>query len=101
MNPRLDGIKAGCIRTEREAFDLDITEYKDAYQAEEYLSDGFQESYIYPLRSIVFHPRYEVTAISFPSSLFKFFVLIRNSAACGISRFIFTIHEIHDIFPTY
>lgn len=60
MNPRLDGIESRCIRPEREIFDLDITKYEEAFRVEEYLSREFKESYKYPLRSVVFHPRHGV-----------------------------------------
>ncbi|XP_046456075.1 mRNA-capping enzyme-like isoform X2 [Daphnia pulex] len=42
---------------EKEAFDLEIIKYEDAYQTENYLSDEFINSYKYPFRSLVFHPR--------------------------------------------
>jgi hypothetical protein len=45
---------------EKEAFDLEIIKYEDAYQTENYLSDEFINSYKYPFRSLVFHPRQKV-----------------------------------------
>jgi hypothetical protein len=45
---------------EKEAFDLDIVEYHEAHQAENYLSREFVERYKYPFRSLLFFPRKKV-----------------------------------------
>ena len=76
MNPRLDGIESRCIRTEGEIFDLDIAKYEDAFRAEEYLSEEFKDSYKYPLRSIIFHPRRGVRLFIFLfMNLYRFYKL--------------------------
>jgi hypothetical protein len=47
-------------REEKEAFDLDIVEYQDAYQTESYLSRDFTERYKYPFDALFFYPRDKV-----------------------------------------
>ena len=60
MKPRWDAVKnrKGC--NEKEAFDLDIADYQEAHQSENYLSRDFAARYKYPLRSLVFFPRQKV-----------------------------------------
>ena len=60
MKPRWDAVKnrKGC--NEKEAFDLDIADYQEAYQSENYLSRDFTERFKYPYRSLVFFPRKKV-----------------------------------------
>ncbi len=48
-----------CVK-EKEAFDLDIVKYEEAHETENYLSGEFINSYKYPFRSLVFHPRQKV-----------------------------------------
>jgi len=61
MEPRLDGIKKGTIQVDQEVFGLDIAEYMDTSLFEEnYLKEGFKDSYDYLLRSFIFHPRNKV-----------------------------------------
>lgn len=53
------------------AFNLDIIEYEEAHQAEEnYLSEGFENRFKYPLCSFVFLPREKVGATSMLYALF-------------------------------
>jgi hypothetical protein len=60
MKPRLFAMKNRVRTDEKEAFDLDIVEYHEAYQTENYLSREFVERYKYPYRSFVFFPRKKV-----------------------------------------
>ena len=47
--------------TDKETFNLDIVELKEFRLADDYLSNGFQDSFKYPLRCIVFVPRDKVS----------------------------------------
>ncbi|EFX79314.1 hypothetical protein DAPPUDRAFT_319589 [Daphnia pulex] len=57
MKPRMFAMKNRMRSDEKEAFDLDIVEYHEAYQTENYLSREFVERYKYPFRSLLFFPR--------------------------------------------
>jgi hypothetical protein len=80
MKPRLYAVnnRKGC--NENEAFDLDIADYQEAYQSENYLSRDFTERFKYPYRSLVFFPRKKVLKHSvelclFIDCLYSFFFL--------------------------
>lgn len=45
---------------DKEAFNLDIVDCKDARSAEDYLSGGFADLFKYPFRCLVFFPRDKV-----------------------------------------
>ncbi len=60
MKPRMFAMKNRMRSEEKEAFDLDIVEYHEAHQMENYLSREFVERYKYPYRSLVFFPRKKV-----------------------------------------
>ena len=65
MEPRLDGIKNGIVRTDQEFFGLDIAEYVDKSQFEDrYLTQQFKDDYEYLLRSFIFQPINGVTLLS-------------------------------------
>ena len=60
MKPRLDALNQNKTSQENEAFTLDIAEYKEAHNAEDYLSSDFKDSFKYPYRALVFVPKREV-----------------------------------------
>lgn len=57
IEPRMNAVNN---REEKEAFDLDIVEYQEAYQTESYLSRDFTERYKYPFDALFFYPRDKV-----------------------------------------
>lgn len=65
MEPRLIGIENGSISTEREVFQLDITNYSDAADFEDYFTEEFKALYEYPLHSFIFQPRNMVKLFCF------------------------------------
>ena len=58
MKPRLYALRNRS--DEVEAFNLDITEYKEACNADEYLAPAFENQYKYALRSLLFFPKRKV-----------------------------------------
>ena len=61
IEPRMSAAANNRTRSEeKEAFDLDIIEYQDAYQTESYLSRDFTERYKYPFDALFFYPRNKV-----------------------------------------
>ncbi|KAI9556339.1 hypothetical protein GHT06_018913 [Daphnia sinensis] len=59
IKPRLNAMKNSGRSNEKEAFSLDIVEYVEANQTENYLCDGFEGRYKYPMRSFIFYPRHK------------------------------------------
>jgi hypothetical protein len=90
MKPRLYAVnnRKGC--NEKEAFDLDIADYQEAYQTENYLSRDFTERFKYPYRSLVFFPRMKVLKHSVELCFFfyclYFFLIYRATRAERIMR---------------
>lgn len=69
MVPRLEALKSVAIANNGEAFNLDIVDCKESYEAEDLMSEEFRDVlFKYPLLSIVFTPRNMVslTTLSCP-----------------------------------
>lgn len=60
MKPRLDALEKMTISEDREAFNLDIVEYKETSQAKDYLCDSFENGFSYQLNTFVFLPQFKV-----------------------------------------
>ncbi len=66
MTPRLEALKNGTLTNDGEAFNLDIVECKESYQAEEFMSEEFRDVlFKYRLLSIIFIPRDKVSLIRY------------------------------------
>lgn len=65
MKPRLNALEKGTICNEGEVFNLDIVAYKETYYsyflAMDFLNCGYlEETYKYPLGSLLFYPSHLV-----------------------------------------
>ncbi len=64
MTPRLEALKDGTITSDGEAFNLDIVDCKESFEAEKFLSEEFRDVlFKYSLLSILFIPRDKVSLI--------------------------------------
>jgi hypothetical protein len=62
MAPRLEALKNGTIKSDGEAFNLDIVDCKESFEAEEFMSKEFRDVlFKYPLLSILFIPKDKVS----------------------------------------
>jgi hypothetical protein len=62
MAPRLEALKNGTIKSDGEAFNLDIVDCKESFEAEEFMSGEFRDVlFKYPLLSILFIPKDKVS----------------------------------------
>lgn len=64
MKPWLHALKDKTRSSEGKAFNIDIIEFKEAHQAEDYLSEGFENRSKYPLSYFHFYPRQMVGIIN-------------------------------------
>jgi hypothetical protein len=77
MAPRLEALKNGTIKSDGEAFNLDIVDCKESYEAEKFLSEEFRDVlFKYPLLSILFIPKDKVSLIRLKTT-FDVMVLFR------------------------
>ena len=60
IKSRNEALKRKAFDAKAEAFDIDMVPWKDAVEAEDFISEKFTENWNYEMQSVVFYPKKKV-----------------------------------------